>query len=62
MIFFSLAGSKEEIGSILDELEALKLAISQQNDIIASIIGPLKQKGLLHCTLPSSQVWIPEWH
>nr|XP_056716120.1 centriolin [Euleptes europaea] len=47
------AGSKEEIGNILHEIEALKHAISDQNRTLASVLDPRKQEGHL-CYLPSS--------
>ncbi|XP_077162677.1 centriolin isoform X2 [Paroedura picta] len=55
------AGNKEEIGNILDEIEALKHAISVQNDTLASVLDPRKQRG--HVYLPtSSQASTPASH
>ncbi|XP_063000998.1 centriolin isoform X2 [Elgaria multicarinata webbii] len=53
------AGSREEIGSILDEIAALKHAISHQNDAITRIINPLKGKGHLSYMPSSSQASTP---
>ncbi|XP_048369350.1 centriolin isoform X2 [Sphaerodactylus townsendi] len=47
------AGNKEEIGKILDEIEALKHTISDQNHTLAGVLDPRKQRGHL-CYMPSS--------
>ncbi|XP_066466750.1 centriolin isoform X2 [Tiliqua scincoides] len=46
------AGNKEEIDWILDEIAALKNALSHQNDTIACLMDPLRRRGHL-CFMPS---------
>ncbi|KAH0615522.1 hypothetical protein JD844_004881 [Phrynosoma platyrhinos] len=53
------AGSQEEISSILNEIAVLKHAISHQNDAIASVMEPLKQRGHLFYVPSSSQASTP---
>uniref|UniRef100_A0A670KKR2 Centriolin n=1 Tax=Podarcis muralis TaxID=64176 RepID=A0A670KKR2_PODMU len=51
-------GNREEIDSILDEIAALRHAISHQNDAITSIMNPLQRRGHLYY-VPSSQTSTP---
>ncbi|XP_042334632.1 centriolin isoform X2 [Sceloporus undulatus] len=53
------AGSRDEISSILNEIAVLRHAISHQNDTIASIMEPLKQRGHLFYMPSSSQASTP---
>ncbi|XP_032994259.1 centriolin isoform X2 [Lacerta agilis] len=51
-------GNRKEIDSILDEIAALRHAISHQNDAITSIMNPLQRRGHLYY-VPSSQTSTP---
>lgn len=51
-----LAGNQEEIDWILDEIAALKEALSHQNETMAGFMDPLGRRGHM-CFMPSpSQV------
>ncbi|XP_061459570.1 centriolin isoform X2 [Rhineura floridana] len=52
-------GNREEIDSILNEISALKHAISHQNDAITSIMEPIKQRGHLYYMPSLSQATTP---
>ncbi|XP_053230594.1 centriolin isoform X4 [Podarcis raffonei] len=52
------SGNREEIDSILDEIAALRHAISHQNGAITSIMNPLQRRGHLYY-VPSSQTSTP---
>uniref|UniRef100_A0A803STE6 Centriolin n=1 Tax=Anolis carolinensis TaxID=28377 RepID=A0A803STE6_ANOCA len=54
-----LAGSREEISSILNEVAELRHAVSHQNEAIASIMDPLRQKRHLFYVPSSSQTSTP---
>uniref|UniRef100_A0A8D2JEZ5 Centriolin n=1 Tax=Varanus komodoensis TaxID=61221 RepID=A0A8D2JEZ5_VARKO len=51
--------SSKEIGSILDEIAALRHAVSHQNDAIARLLDPLKWKGHSYYIPSSSQASTP---
>ncbi|XP_044295861.1 centriolin isoform X2 [Varanus komodoensis] len=53
------AGKSKEIGSILDEIAALRHAVSHQNDAIARLLDPLKWKGHSYYIPSSSQASTP---
>ncbi|XP_062815048.1 centriolin isoform X2 [Anolis carolinensis] len=52
-------GSREEISSILNEVAELRHAVSHQNEAIASIMDPLRQKRHLFYVPSSSQTSTP---
>ncbi|XP_014382169.1 centriolin isoform X3 [Alligator sinensis] len=53
------AGNKDEIHSLLDEIAALRHALSYQNDYISSIADPFKRRGYWYYMPPSSEVSTP---
>uniref|UniRef100_A0A7M4ET31 Centriolin n=1 Tax=Crocodylus porosus TaxID=8502 RepID=A0A7M4ET31_CROPO len=53
------AGNKDEIHGLLDEIAALRHALSYQNDYISSIADPFKRRGYWYYMPPSSEVSTP---
>ncbi|XP_043354698.1 centriolin isoform X2 [Dermochelys coriacea] len=56
------AGNKDEIDNLLDEIAALRHALSYQNDYITGIADPFKRRGYWYYMPSSSQVSTPGSH
>nr|XP_014427854.1 centriolin isoform X2 [Pelodiscus sinensis] len=56
------AGKKGQIDKLLDEIAALRHALSHQNDYITGIAEPFKRRGYWYYMPPSSQVSTPGSH